>query len=80
MRTDPPTANGVSDPLQVDRRGILPDRSDLRSRSWPRRPIVIVAEMLAMRGMREKVAIDAAEDVLAALRRAGYSLYRADGC
>ena len=32
-----------------------------------------------MRGISEKVAVDVAEDILAALRRAGYSLYRADG-
>jgi hypothetical protein len=79
MRTDPPTANGVSDPLQVDHRGTLADRSELRSRSWPRRPTVIIAEMLAMRGISERVAVDVADDILAALRRAGYSLYRADG-
>jgi hypothetical protein len=79
MRTDSPSANGVSGALQVDHRGALPDRSELRSRSWPRRPTVIISEMLAMRCINEKVAVDMAEDILAALRREGYSLYRADG-
>jgi hypothetical protein len=79
MRTDPPAANSVPDLLQVDHRATLPDRSELRSRSWPRRPTVIIAETMAMRGISEKVAVDVAEDILAALRRAGYSLYRADG-
>ncbi len=79
MRTDPPAANGLPDLLQVDHRGTPPDRSELPSRSWPRRPTVIIAETMAMRGISEKVLVDVAEDILAALRRAGYSLYRADG-
>ena len=79
MRTDACTANGVPDPLQVDHRDTLPDRLELRSRAWPRRPTVIIAEVLAMRGNSEEGAVDVAEDILVALRRAGYSLYRADG-
>jgi len=40
---------------------------------------VIIAEILAMHGICEKVAVDVADDILMELRREGYSLYRADG-
>jgi hypothetical protein len=79
MRTDPPTTSGIPDALQVYHRSARRDQLEVRSRSWSRRPSVIIAEILATHGICEKVAVDVANDILMELRREGYSLYRADG-
>jgi hypothetical protein len=79
MKTDLPTATDAPDVPHVHLQSDLQDRSKIRSRNWPRRPAVIIAEMLAMRGVCEKVAVDMASDIVAELRREGYSLYRPDG-
>ena len=79
MRTDPPTTSGIPDAPQVYHRSDRRDQLEARSRSWPRRPPVIIVEILAMHGICEKVAVEVADDILMELRREGYSLYRADG-